>query len=62
MKRLQVLFKQEDPNCEWEYVFCYNYQGLKGPIITTKDRSKALKEHDLGYFKTKFSNYHFRAT
>lgn len=57
MKRLQVLFNQEDPNCEWKYVFCHN----TGAVITTKKPKLALKERDLEWFQNNFANYHFRA-
>ena len=60
-KRLQVLFNQEDPNCEWEYVFCRNMNGPRaGGITTTKNPNKALKYYHLEWFQNHFGNYHFR--
>ena len=52
MKRLQVLKDRK-----WNWVFCCN--PVKG-IITTKDKAKALKPHDLEYFRNKFGNDTFR--
>lgn len=51
-KRLQV-FKDN----RWQYVFCYNRQY---GIIVTDNPLKALKERDLSYFQSKYSNYAFR--
>ena len=55
--RLQVLFDEKNPNCEWEYVFCYDQWSQ---IVTTKDYRKALKGYDLDFFQNKYGNYHFR--
>ena len=54
---------QVEKNGIWEYVFCYNtYDMVNGPIITTKNRSKALNaKYDLQFFTNKFGNYNFKS-
>ena len=54
-KRLQVKTKDG-----WKWVFCYNTHDMKGPIIPTKEKSKALPATDLEYFQSRFGNHEFR--
>ena len=59
MKRLQVLI-----NGEWQYVFCKNE--LRNTPITTKDKSKAIREkygdgeRILESFKRQYGNLNFK--
>ena len=53
-KRLQIL-----RNGEWQWVFCQTYDSQ---IIITKDRRKAIKPFDLGYFASKYGNEQFRVS
>jgi len=48
---------------EWQFVFCFNTHDMKnGPIITTKDRRKALGAMaNIEFFRNHFGNYEFRA-
>ena len=55
MKRLQML-----ENGKWKFVFAYSGD-IKGKIITTENRKKALSGIDLEYFQAHFANHQFRS-